>query len=236
MNDQHTTKRQTITRNNNETISTMLHEETSMTIDANVDTITATEPLDTGHVENAPIVAVSRPKKSKRASSRNVRKRGSLVDDDTFSPPTLSIDNDSSDNVVETSDIPLEPTDCATNVPNDAAVLPVPLDELFDYDYISVQVSVPDNELEPQPSTSDPTQRVPNDIELVHSTEPSKKRKLDMGDLMVRSNVTKRVGSGKSLSQFKAPKWPEITRLPPIDDTETGAITTVKARFRPLFC
>ena len=46
---------------------------------------------------------------------------------------------------------------------------------------------------------------------------------------MVRSNVTKRVGSGKPLSQFKAPKRPGITRLPPIDDTETGTITTVKA-------
>ena len=46
---------------------------------------------------------------------------------------------------------------------------------------------------------------------------------------MVRNNVTKRVGSGKPLSQFKAPKRPEIMRLPPIDDTEMGTITTVKA-------
>ena len=30
-------------------------------------------------------------------------------------------------------------------------------------------------------------------------------------------------------SQFKAPKRPEITRLPPYDDTETGPHTTVKA-------
>jgi len=81
-----------------------------MTIDANVDTTTATEPLDTGHVEDAPVVAVSKPKKSKRASSRNVPKRGSLVDGDTFSPLKLSIDNDSSDNVVESSDVPFEPT------------------------------------------------------------------------------------------------------------------------------
>ena len=78
-------------KKNNETISTMSHEETSMTIDANVDTTTATEPLDTGHVEDAPIVSVPKPKKSKRASSRNVPKRGSLVDDDNFSPPKLSI-------------------------------------------------------------------------------------------------------------------------------------------------
>ena len=69
---------------------------------------------------------------------------------------------------------------------------------------------------------------MPDDIELVLSIEPSKKRKLDMGELMVRSNVTKRVGSRKPLSQFKAPKRPEITRLPPIDDTETGTMTMVK--------
>ena len=55
---------------------------------------------------------------------------------------------------MESSDIPCEPTDCANNVPNDAAVQAVSLDELFDYDEVSVQ-SVPDNELEPQPSTSD---------------------------------------------------------------------------------
>ena len=138
-----------------------------------MDTATATKPLDTGHVEEAPIVAASKPKKSKRASSRNVPKRGSLVDGDTSSPPKLSIDNDSSDNVVESSDVPLEPTDCAINVPNDATVQAVPLDELFDYDDISVQ-SVPDNDHEPQPSTSDTTQRVPDDVELVHSIEPSK--------------------------------------------------------------
>jgi len=46
---------------------------------------------------------------------------------------------------------------------------------------------------------------------------------------MVTNNVTKQVGSGKPLSQFKAPKRPEIMRLPPIDDTEMGTITTVKA-------
>ena len=127
--------------------------------------------------------------------------------------------------MVESSDIPFEPTDCATNVPNDAAVQSVPLDELFDYDDISVQ-SVPDNEIEPQTSTSDPAQCVTDDIEFVHSTEPAKRRKLDMG---VRNNVTKRVGSGKPLSQCKAPKRPGITRLSPIDDTETRTITTVKA-------
>ena len=77
----------------------MSHEETLLSIDANVDTTTAMEPLDTGHVEDASIVAVPKPKKSKRASRRGVTKRGSLVDDDIFTPPELSIDNDGSDNV-----------------------------------------------------------------------------------------------------------------------------------------
>ena len=44
----------------------MSHEENLLSIDANVDTTTAMEPLDNGHVENAPIVAVPKPKKSKR--------------------------------------------------------------------------------------------------------------------------------------------------------------------------
>ena len=78
----------------------MSQEEFLLGIDANVDTTTATEPFDTGHVEDAPIVAVPKAKKSKRSSSRGVTKRGSLVDDDTFSPPKLSIDNTGSDNVV----------------------------------------------------------------------------------------------------------------------------------------
>ena len=65
-------------------ISTMSHEENFLRKDANVDTTTAKEPLNTGHVEDAPFVAVPKPNKSKRASSRGVTKRGSLVDDDTF--------------------------------------------------------------------------------------------------------------------------------------------------------
>ena len=75
--------------------------------------------------------------------------RGSLVDDDTFSPPKISIDNDGSDKVVESSNMPLEQRDSATNVNNDAAVQSVSLDELFDYDDISVQ-SVQDKELDSQ--------------------------------------------------------------------------------------
>ena len=77
----------------------MSQEETFLNIDTNVDTTTDMEILDTDNVEDAPIVSVHKPKKSKRVSSRGVTK-GSLVDDDTFSPEKLSIDNDSSDNVV----------------------------------------------------------------------------------------------------------------------------------------
>jgi len=149
------------------------------------------EPLDTGNDEDSiPIVTVHKPKKSKRASSRGVTKRGSLVDDDTFSLPKLSIDNDGSDYVLESSDKPQEPRDSATNAPSVMAGKSVPLEELFDYDDISVQ-SRQDNELEPTTSTSDLAPRLPDNMEFVHSHEPSKRRKLVMGDLMVRTNVTK---------------------------------------------
>jgi len=70
----------------------MSHLEIFLSTDANVDTTTSMEPLDTGNVEDAPIVAMNKPKKSKRRS---------LVDDDTFSPPKLYVDNDGSDNVVK---------------------------------------------------------------------------------------------------------------------------------------
>ena len=46
---------------------------------------------------------------------------------------------------------------------------------------------------------------------------------------MVRNNVTKRVGSGKPLRQFKAPKRPEITRLPLYDDADSCLPTNIKA-------
>ena len=123
-------------------------------------------------------------KKSKRVSSRVVTKRGSLVMNDTFSPPKLSINNEGSDNVVELSDMPQERRDSATSVSSVTAGDSVPLDELFDYDDISVQ-SVQGIEIGPPTSTSDPAQRFHDDMEFVHSTEPSKRRKLDMGDLMV---------------------------------------------------
>jgi len=130
----------------------MSHEENFLSLDANVDTTTAVESLDTDNVEDAPIVAVHKPKKSKWASSRGVTKRGSLVDDDTFSPPSslLSIDNDGSDNVVESSDMQQELQNSATNVLSVMVGESVPLDELFDHDDISIQ-SVHDNDLRPQP-------------------------------------------------------------------------------------
>ena len=97
-----------------------------------MDTKTAMEPLYSGHFEDAaaPISAVPKPKKSKRASSRGVTKRGSLVDDDTFSPPRLSIDNDGSDNVVDSTDMPQESRSYATKVTTDNGVTSVPIDEL----------------------------------------------------------------------------------------------------------
>ena len=101
------------------------------------------------------------------------------MDDDTFNSTKPSIDNEGSDNVVEPTYIPQEPRDYASNVTTDAAVTYVPLDELCDYDDISIQ-SAQDNELEPR--TSDPAQRQSEDMNFVHSTEPSKRRKLDMGD------------------------------------------------------
>ena len=48
----------------NETISTKSHEDNMISVD---DTTTSTEPLDILNVEDTPSVAVSKPKKSKRA-------------------------------------------------------------------------------------------------------------------------------------------------------------------------
>ena len=45
---------------------------------------------------------------------------------------------------------------------------------------------------------------------------------------MVKPNVTKRAGVGKPVSQFKATKRPEITRLPPYDDADGSLATTGK--------
>ena len=45
---------------------------------------------------------------------------------------------------------------------------------------------------------------------------------------MVKPNITKRADVGKPLSQFKAPKRPEITRLPPYNDADGSLPTTGK--------
>jgi hypothetical protein len=208
----------------------MSQEDNVINVDANVVSTISVESRNITNVEDIPGVAVPKPKKSKRASHRGVTKRGSLGDDDNYTPTKPSIDNDGSDNVVELTYIPQDTHDRAINVTTDAVVTSVPLDELFKYDDISVQ-SVEDNELEPttSTSTSDPAQRQSEDMDLVHPTEPSKRRKLNMGDLMVKPNVTKRAGLGKPSSQFKAPKRPEITRLPPYDDADGILPTTVKA-------
>jgi hypothetical protein len=179
-------------------------------------------------VADIPGVAVPKPKKSKRASQRGETKRGPLGDDDNFTPIKPSIDNDGSDIGVELTYIPQDTHDLATNVTTDAVVTSVTLDELFDYDDNSVQ-SFEDNELEPTMSTSAPAQRQSEDVDLVHPT--TKRRKLDMGELMVKPIVTKRAGVGKSLSQFKAPKLnlrPEITRLPSYDNANGNLPTTGK--------
>ena len=163
----------------------MSHEDNAINVNANVVSKISVESRNITNVEDIPGVAVPKPKKSKRVSHRGVTKRGSLGDDDNdYTPTKPSIDNDGSDNVVELTYIPQDTHDLATNVTTDVVVIFVPLDELFDYDDISVQ-SVEDNELESTTSTSNPAQRQYEDIDLVHLTEPSKRCKLDMGDLMV---------------------------------------------------
>ena len=77
-------------------------EDNVITVDANVVSANSVES------RNITGVAVPKPKKSKRASHRGVTKRGSLGDDDNFTPTKPSIDNDGSDHVVELTYIPLD--------------------------------------------------------------------------------------------------------------------------------
>jgi hypothetical protein len=119
----------------------------------------------------------------------------------------------------------------ATNVLSVRAAGTLPLDELCDCD-VSVQSFKKPN-FEVNTTTTNPTERLSlfnatDDMEMIQDTEP-KRRKLDMGDLMVRTNITKRTGSGKPFNQFKAPKRPEISRLSAHHENETGTPTTVKA-------
>ena len=83
-------------------------------------------------------------------------------------------------------------------------------------------------------ATSDPPQpllppKATDDMKVTQASEPSQLRKLDMGDLMGRTNVTKRLGLRKP-NQFKVPKYREyrITRLPPFDENATATPLTVK--------
>ena len=78
-------------------------------------------------------------------------------------------------------------------------VTSTPLDEVVDYDETSVQ-STQDNELVPTTSTAEPSQPHTEEAEVLQPTEPLKRRKIDMGQLMVKTNVTKRAGLGKPLS------------------------------------
>ena len=104
----------------------------------------------------------------------------------TTSLPPSPIDNDESDNIMGLTYIPQDTNDLVTT---DAVVTSVPLDELVDCDDNSVP-SIEDNELAPITSTSDPAQRQSEDVALLYPAEPSKQRKLDMGELMVKPNKT----------------------------------------------
>ena len=128
---------------------------------------------------------------------------------------------------MELTDIPHDAQHLASTVISDVVVTSAPLDELVDYDDNSVQ-SIQDNELAPTTSMSDPSQRQSEEPEVLPPAEPLKRRKIDMGELMVKTNVTKRAGLGKPLSQFKAPKRSEITRLPTYDVAEGSPTATGK--------
>ena len=79
----------------------MSQEDNAITVDANVVSNISVESRNMTYVEDIPGVAVPKPTKSKRASHRGVTKRGSLGDDDNFTPTKPFIDDDGSDNVVE---------------------------------------------------------------------------------------------------------------------------------------
>ena len=106
----------------------MSHEDNAINVNANVVSKISVESRNITNVEDIPGVSVPKPKKSKWASNRGVTKRGSLGDDETFTPTKPSIDNDGSDNVVELTNIPQELHDLATNVTTDVAVTSIPLD------------------------------------------------------------------------------------------------------------
>ena len=84
----------------------MSHDNTVITIDANVVSTMSVESHDIPSVADIPGVAVPKPKKSKRASQRGVTKRGLLGEDDNLTSTKPPIDNDESDIIVEPTDVP----------------------------------------------------------------------------------------------------------------------------------
>jgi len=117
------------------------------------------------------------------------------------------IDNDDSDIIVKPTDVPQDASE--------AVVTSTPLDEVVDYDETSVQ-SMQDNELVPTTSTADPSQTYSEEAEVLQPAESLKRRKIDMGQLMVKTNVTKRasqrsvtkrgsLGEDENLSSTKTP-------------------------------
>ena len=142
-----------------------------------------------------------------------------LGDDDNLTSTKPPIDNDD-------SDINVAPTDVAPHV-SEAVVTSTLLEDVVDYDEISVH-STQDNEVLPQTLSSEPALPHSEEAAVLLPNESLKRRKIDLGQLMVKSNVTKRAGSGRPLSQFKAPKRPEITRLPEYDDNNGSPTITGK--------
>ena len=128
-----------------------------------------------------------KPKKSKRASQWSVTKRGALGEDDNLTSTKPPIYNDESDIIVEQTDVPQDAPE--------AVVISTPLDEVVDYDETSIE-STQENEIVPTTSTSEPS-RQSEEAEILQPAEPQKRRKLDMGELMVKTNVTKKTGLGK---------------------------------------
>ena len=78
----------------------MSQDNTVITVDANVVSTISVELPDIPNVVEIPGVAVTKPKKTKRASQRSVTKRGSLGEDENVTSPKPPIENDDSDIIV----------------------------------------------------------------------------------------------------------------------------------------
>ena len=112
----------------------MSQEDNVINVDANVVCTMYVESQNITSVADIPGVAMHKPKKSKRVSQRGVTKRGSLGDDDNFTPTKPHWQRRFGQH-------------CGTNVHttrHPRRVTSVPLDELFDCDDNSVQ-SIEDN-------------------------------------------------------------------------------------------